>query len=80
VVSDLRAAWRNSLGFTQRQAGTAVLYDMDATEGTYASAEFLRSRFDRVVIVTPRDRIAEDVPLVNRLGILRRFAHQASNP
>ena len=32
--------------------------------------------FDRVVIVTPRDRIAEDVPLVNRLGILRRFAQQ----
>jgi hypothetical protein len=29
-----------------------------------------------VVIVTPRDRIAEDVPLVNRLGIVRRFAHQ----
>jgi hypothetical protein len=28
------------------------------------------------VIVTPRDRIAEDVPLVSRLGILRRFALQ----
>jgi hypothetical protein len=27
------------------------------------------------VILTPRDRIAEDVPLVTRLGILRRFAH-----
>jgi hypothetical protein len=49
---------------------------MDATEGTYASAEYLRRLFDRVVIVTPRDRIAEDVPLVNRLGILRRFALQ----
>jgi hypothetical protein len=76
VVSDLRTCMAELAGFTQRQAGTAVLYDMDATEGTYASAERLRSRFDRVVIVTPRDRIAEDVPLVNRLGILRRFAHQ----
>jgi hypothetical protein len=27
-----------------------------------------------VFIVTPRDRIAEDVPLVTRLGIERRFA------
>jgi hypothetical protein len=51
-----------------------VIFDMDATEGTYAAAEFLHRLFDRVVIVTPRDRIAEDVPLVNRLGILRRCA------
>jgi len=76
LVPDLRACIAALLGFTQRQAGTAVLFDMDATEGTYASAELLRQLFDRVVIVTPRDRIAEDVPLVNRLGIVRRFAHQ----
>jgi 2,4-dienoyl-CoA reductase-like NADH-dependent reductase (Old Yellow Enzyme family) len=75
LVTDLRACMADLVGLTQRQAGTAVIYDIDATEGTYASAEWLRSRFDRVVIVTPRDRIAEDVPLVNRLGILRRFAH-----
>jgi 2,4-dienoyl-CoA reductase-like NADH-dependent reductase (Old Yellow Enzyme family) len=74
VVPDLRACVAELVGFTQRQSGTAVLFDMDATEGTYASAELLRRLFDRVVIVTPRDRIAEDVPLVNRLGILRRFA------
>ena len=76
VVSDLRACMADLLGFTQLQGGTAVLFDMDATEGTYASAELMRRLFDRVVIVTPRDRIAEDVPLVNRLGILRRFALQ----
>jgi 2,4-dienoyl-CoA reductase-like NADH-dependent reductase (Old Yellow Enzyme family) len=74
VVPDLRACMAELLGFTERQAGTAVLFDMDATEGTYASAEYLRGLFDRVVIVTPRDRIAEDVPLVNRLGIVRRCA------
>jgi 2,4-dienoyl-CoA reductase-like NADH-dependent reductase (Old Yellow Enzyme family) len=76
VVPDLRTCIAALLGFTQRQGGTAVIFDMDATEGTYASAELLRRLFDRVVIVTPRDRIAEDVPLVNRLGILRRFARQ----
>jgi 2,4-dienoyl-CoA reductase-like NADH-dependent reductase (Old Yellow Enzyme family) len=76
VVADLRSCIAELLGFTQRQSGTAVIFDMDATEGTYASAEFLQRLFDRVVLVTPRDRIAEDVPLVNRLGILRRFAQQ----
>jgi hypothetical protein len=76
VVPDLRSCIAELLGFTRRQGGAAVIFDMDGTEGTYASAEFLRRLFDRVVIVTPRDRIAEDVPLVNRLGILRRFAHQ----
>ncbi len=74
AVSDLRACVAELLGLTQRQPGTAVIFDMDATEGTYASAELLRRLFDRVVIVTPRDRIAEDVPLVNRLGIVRRCA------
>lgn len=74
-VGDLRACMAQMLGFKQRQGGAAVIYDRDATAGTYASAELLRRLFDRVVIVTPRDRIAEDVPLVSRLGILRRFAH-----
>ena len=46
-----------------RQPGTAVLYtavlfDAHHTEGTYAAAEALRARFERVVIVTPRDTIA----------------------
>jgi len=76
LVPDLRACVAQLKAFSARQGGTAVLFDMDATEGTYAAAQWLRRLFDRVVIVTPRDRIAEDVPLVNRLGILRRFARQ----
>ena len=59
------------------QPGTAVLFDMDHTEGTYAAAEFLRARFAAVVIVTPRDTIATEVPLVTRQGILRRMHEQA---
>jgi hypothetical protein len=74
VVADLRTCVADLAGFERHQGGTAVLYDLDATEGTYAAAERMRRLFDRVVIVTPRDRIAEDVPLVNRLGIVRRFA------
>ena len=56
-----------------RQPGTAVLFDADHTEGAYAAAEALRARFERVVIVTPRDTIATDVQMVTRQGILRRM-------
>ena len=76
LVPDLRAALRALLRHTGRQNGCAVLYDMDHTEGTYAAAERLRASFDRVVLVTPRDTIAQDIPLVVRQGILRRLAEQ----
>jgi len=55
------------------RAGTAVIFDMDHTEGTYASAELLRRMFDRVFVVTPREYIAQKTSLVTRQGIIRRF-------
>jgi 2,4-dienoyl-CoA reductase-like NADH-dependent reductase (Old Yellow Enzyme family) len=75
-VADLRATMQEVLRHERRQPGTAVLFDADHTEGTYAAAEALRARFARVVIVTPRDTIASDVQLVTRQGILRRMAEQ----
>ena len=75
-VTDLRATMPEVLRFETRQAGTAVLVDTDHTEATYAAAEALRARFARTVIVTPRDTIATDVPMVTRQGILRRMAEQ----
>jgi hypothetical protein len=75
-VPDLRAAMVEVLRHDGRQPGTAVLFDADHTEGTYAAAEALRARFERVVIVTPRDTIATDVQMVTRQGILRRMAEQ----
>jgi hypothetical protein len=60
-------------GLEERQGGTAVVFDMDHTEGTYGAAEWLLRWFDAVVVATPRDSIAHDVPLVTRLGIQRRF-------
>lgn len=74
TIPDLRTLLPDLVDLAQPQGGTAVLFDMDHTEGTYASAQVLRRLFDRVVILTPRDRIAEDTPLVTRLGILRRMA------
>ena len=75
-VPDLRSAMPDVLRHAGRQSGTAVLFDTDHTEGTYAAAEALRARFDRVVLVTPRDTIATDVQMVTRQGILRRMAEQ----
>ena len=75
-VPDLRTALVETLRHASRQPGTAVLFDTDHTEATYASAQALRARFDRVVIVTPRDTIATDVQMVTRQGILRRMAEQ----
>lgn len=74
LVPDLRSLVAELLDRTQRQRGTVLLYDHDHTEGTYAAAELLARLFERVVIVTPRERIAADVPLVTALGIHRRFA------
>lgn len=75
-VPDLRSAMVEILRHEARQPGTAVLFDADHTEGTYAAAEALRGRFDCVVIVTPRDTIATDVAMTTRQGILRRMAEQ----
>ncbi len=76
LVPDLRAAMLALGGVTQPQPGCAVLLDLDHTEGTYASAERLRKLFQRVVIITPRISVAEDVALVARQGIYRRLHEQ----
>jgi 2,4-dienoyl-CoA reductase-like NADH-dependent reductase (Old Yellow Enzyme family) len=76
LVVDLRSCVAGLIDLSTPQGGSAVIYDMDGTEGTYAAAEMLRRLFDRVVIVTPRDRIAEDCSLIARLGIVRRLAQQ----
>ncbi len=76
VVPDLREAMAILLPLRSRQRGTAVIYDMDHTEGTYASAEHLSALFDRVVLVTPRNSIADLTSLVLRQGIERRFAER----
>ncbi len=76
-VPDARALALELLDRHQRQPGTAVLFDQDHTEGTYALIEMLARLFERVVVATPRERIAGDVPLVTALGIHRRLARLA---
>ena len=76
LVQDLRDAVAGAAAHKTRQPGTAVIFDMDHTEGTYAAAEFFHDLFERVVIVTPRNSIADLASLVARQGIERRLAQK----
>lgn len=80
-IPDLREAMSDLIGHAsthskierQPEAGCAVIFDMDQTEATYAAAELLKQHFTRVVILTQRQAIADEVVLVTRQRILRRF-------
>lgn len=72
-VLDLRQTIQQLLKTTVRQRGTAVIFDMDQTEATYAAAEKLHTLFDRVCILTPRHSLADDMAVVTRQGVLRRI-------
>ena len=74
IVTDLRTAMQILLPVKSRQPGTAVIFDMDLSEGTYASAERLHQLFSRVVIVTSRDAIADETSMVTHQGINRRLS------
>lgn len=73
-VQDLRSALPDILDLTARQPGTAVIFDQDHSEGTYCATLALRRRFERVVIVTPRESIAQETAMVTRQGIYRRVS------
>jgi dimethylglycine catabolism A len=73
-ILDLRSAMEKVAKLRGRQPGTAVIFDADHSEGTYAAAQALNALFDRTVIVTPRDTIATEMQLVTRQGVLRRMA------
>ncbi len=73
---DLRDTMAMLLERPSPQPGTAVIYDQDHTKMTYAAAEWLADKFDHVIIVTPRDRIASDEALVNRQGIYARLSQK----
>ena len=73
-VFDIREVSRAMLDRPEETIdGTAVLWDQDHTLATYSAAELLAQRFARLVLVTPRERLASDVGLVTRQGIYRRL-------
>jgi 2,4-dienoyl-CoA reductase-like NADH-dependent reductase (Old Yellow Enzyme family)/thioredoxin reductase len=72
-IPDIRQMARDMLERSGREPGRVLLFDQDHTEMTYAVAELLSQRFAGVTLVTPRERIASDVSLINRQGIYQRL-------
>lgn len=72
-VLDLRSLMISLRNRTSRENGRIVLFDQDHTEMTYAAALRLMERFTKVTIVTPRERLASDVLLLNRQSIYQQL-------
>lgn len=72
-VLDLRSLLVSLRGRTTKEPGRLVLLDQDHTEMTYGAALKLLDHFARVTIVTPRERIASDVALLNRQSIYEQL-------
>ncbi len=72
-VREFAATW---VGNLSPQEGRLLLFDQDHTEMTYAVAEYFADLFEGIVLVTPRERIASDVSLVNRQGIYQRLMNK----
>jgi hypothetical protein len=73
-TSDLRSVMVALLADPARRGRRALVYDLDATPMTYDATELLAARYDEVLLVTPRDAIARDTPLLVAQGILKRLA------
>ncbi len=56
-----------------RRRGRAVLYDCDGSAGTYDAAELLAATYDAVLLVTPREAFARDLPIVTRQRVQARL-------
>lgn len=74
LVPDLRAGMALVSGTHARQRGAAVVFDMDHTEGTYGAVERLHTLFERAIVITPRQTIADECALVTRQGVMRRLS------
>lgn len=72
-VLDLRAFLASMLERKTQEAGRLVIFDQDHTEMTYAAALRLATLFNQVTIVTPRERVAADVLLLNRQSIYQQL-------
>jgi len=73
LIPDLREAVHQLSAYPGMNPGTAVIWDEDHGAFTYDAAEFLLERFERVAILTSRERIASDESLVARQGAYQRL-------
>ena len=50
-----------------------MLFDMDHSAATYAVADALAERYEKLVLLTPRTQIARNVNYCSAIGIHRRL-------
>jgi hypothetical protein len=63
----------NGYGRTDPCPGAAVLFDMDHSAATYAVADALAHRYQKLKLLTPRTEIARQVNYCSRIGVHRRL-------
>ena len=56
-----------------RSHGVAVLFDMDHSAATYAVADALARRYEKLVLLTPRTQLARNVNYCSAIGVYRRL-------
>ncbi|WP_082826108.1 oxidoreductase [Croceicoccus estronivorus] len=76
LVPDIRQAVALLQPYASVTEGRAVIWDEDHSAFTYDAAEFLLTRFEKLTILTPRERIASDESLIVRQGVYRRLYEQ----
>ncbi|MDA1098644.1 MAG: FAD-dependent oxidoreductase [Proteobacteria bacterium] len=76
AVVDAIAYLRETAGREASPGGTAVLFDQDHGPATYGLADLLARRFDKLILITPRPGIAQNVNYCSAIGVHRRL-HQA---
>jgi 2,4-dienoyl-CoA reductase-like NADH-dependent reductase (Old Yellow Enzyme family) len=76
LFTDIRQSLQAIHAIKSKQMGCAVLFDMDQTEGTYAAAFLLAKKFSKVILLTPREGVAQETPLVTRQKIQRTLFEQ----
>jgi dimethylglycine catabolism A len=72
-VPDLREFIASMLDRKTQEEGRLVIFDQDHTEMTYHAALRLAQIFSKVTIVTPRERLASDILLLNRQSIYQQL-------
>src|SRR5262249_57169849 len=56
-----------------RSDAIAVLFDMDHSAATYAVADAMAARYQKLVLLTPRPQIARNVNYCSAIGVNRRL-------
>ncbi len=75
-VTDGQAYIVENAGSGARRGGTALLFDQDHGPTTYGLADLLARQFDKLILITPRPGIGQNVNYCSAIGVHRRL-HRA---